>query len=125
MKNFLKGGVYVAIFSCLALFLYFSFSNYVSGQSFRNEYRANSERIKQQQLEYNETQQRIMATVNDLEAGIGEVIDRVGVIENGVDILKGINYKLEDGSVETSILGDRNVRLLQELESRLIESKTE
>jgi esterase/lipase len=121
MKNWLKVVFYAVVIVVLIVSLYLNFSNLRAGQSFRAEYEANNKRIEEQQLRYNETHERIMGTVEDIQSGIGEVSRRIEVIETGVTILKGYNRDLADRSVDTEIISDRNDRLLKELERRVAE----
>jgi len=125
MKNLAKGILYATIIILLVGALYLGITTGIANKSFRDEYKRNNERINEQQRRWDETQQQIMGSLNDLEDGVETVIGRIETIQSGVELLKGYNRELTDVSIESELLSDRDARLLQELEQRIATSQTE
>ena len=125
MKNLAKGILYATIIILLVGALYLGITTGIANKSFRDEYKRNNERINEQQRRWDETQQQIMGSLNDLEDGVETVIGRIETIQSGVELLKGYNRELTDVSIESELLSDRDARLLQELEQRITTSQTE
>ena len=125
MKNLAKGILYATIIILLVGALYLGITTGITNKSFRDEYKRNNERINEQQRRWDETQQQIMGSLNDLEDGVETVIGRIETIQSGVELLKGYNRELTDVSIESELLSDRDARLLQELEQRIATSQTE
>ena len=125
MKNLAKGILYATIIILLVGALYLGITTGITNKSFRDEYKRNNERINEQQRRWDETQQQIMGSLNDLEDGVETVIGRIETIQSGVELLKGYNRELTDVSIESELLSDRDARLLQELEQRITTSQTE